>query len=364
MKILITSNLVKSTLEAKIMPIASLKKISEIYFVSDNVGPKLPKVRYHSPPSFLTKFSLIKAISKFVLLVYLTVRENPEVIMGIFTVPHGINAFLCAKMFRKPVIISVMGGSREIIKAMAFNKNEKYLGGKLEKALLSMLGRSDVIICTGLQTKDFLVKHGISSGKIHIIPSSIESKRFHPKALPKRYDVIFVGRLVKVKRVDVLLTAISKVKGVHKNIKVAIVGDGPLRGHLEKMAKEMFLNDNVEFLGWREDTEYYLNSSKVFILTSEGEGLPLAMVEAMACGIPVIVPRVGDISTIAKNEINSLVLEPLNSDAFAYAIMQLLDNKELYERLSKKAVESIKEYTTENAIKKWEEILNLQVWRG
>ena len=120
--------------------------------------------------------------------------------------------------------------------------------------------------------------------------------------MPKRYDVVTVGRLAPVKHVETLINAVKKVKeNGMKDIQVGIVGDGPSRRELEKLTKNLQLTDNIEFVGFKDDVEEYYNSAKCYVLTSEREGAPIALLEAMACGITPIVSRCGNVSDILEN---------------------------------------------------------------
>jgi glycosyltransferase involved in cell wall biosynthesis len=104
-------------------------------------------------------------------------------------------------------------------------------------------------------------------------------------------DIIFAGRLLKNKNVDLLIEAVAKVKRTKADVRCLIIGVGPERKNLERLVSERGLKNNVTFLNFLEDhNELYslMKASKMFVLASVREGFGLVVVEANACGIPVI----------------------------------------------------------------------------
>ena len=101
--------------------------------------------------------------------------------------------------------------------------------------------------------------------------------------------VITVGRLVEQKGIDVLLAAWAKVASVLPDWRLALVGDGPLRGVLNSQARNLGVADSIEWTGHVSDPFPFLRGAKVFVMTSRFEGTPNALLEAMACGLPAVV---------------------------------------------------------------------------
>ncbi len=124
----------------------------------------------------------------------------------------------------------------------------------------------------------------------------------------------------------------------------------------------MKLTDNVRFEGKVDNVVSYLDRSRVFVMTSEAEGLPMSMLEAMSAGVPCVVPNVGDIPDIAQNEKNAFVVEPLRIKEFSDRIMRLLENPSLAERFSSEALNTLRkkeeEFSLPYNIKVWEKILD------
>ncbi|CAB50364.1 glycosyltransferase family 4 protein [Pyrococcus abyssi] len=169
---------------------------------------------------------------------------------------------------------------------------KKYLGNmgaigiQIEK-LMSRLTSHHVSVSKLTQKR--LRSIGIDSA---LIPNGIDFKRIQRvKKLPQEYDVIFVGRLIKEKNVDLLLRAIKLIKDDVPDLKVLIIGEGPEKYRLLTLVSKLELTENVKFISFLNDYEKliaYLKSSKVFVLPSKREGFGIIVLEANASGVPVI----------------------------------------------------------------------------
>jgi glycosyltransferase involved in cell wall biosynthesis len=173
----------------------------------------------------------------------------------------------------------------------------EYLGslgavGKLmEKTIL--LGLADRVVAVSDQTKDDLVSLGVSVDKISIIPNGIDFddiSKVSPS--PEKLDVVYLGRLIKPKNVDILLRASAVLKKELPGLKIGIIGDGPEMENLGKLAGELGIQKNVKFFGFVEDFSEVvalMKSSKVFVIPSIQEGgASIVTLEANACGLPVV----------------------------------------------------------------------------
>lgn len=172
---------------------------------------------------------------------------------------------------------------------------EEYLGivGYFAKILERIVLRfSKKIIAVSEKAKKELIKAGVRKEKIIVIPNGIDLEMIEKvKPANEGFDVIYVGRLVKDKNVDVLLKSIALVKEKIPRIRVAVVGDGPERKNLESLAKNLGIRKNVKFFGFikrYEDVIALMKSSKVFVLPSTREGFGIVCLEALACGLPII----------------------------------------------------------------------------
>jgi glycosyltransferase involved in cell wall biosynthesis len=165
-------------------------------------------------------------------------------------------------------------------------------------------------------------------------------------------DVVYAGALVPVKQVDLLLRSLALVKARRPQLRAAIVGGGYLRASLEALASELGLRTNVEFTGAQphEQIASWLRRARVFAMTSKVEGLPMAMVEALSCGVPVVLPDVGDVTTVARDGENAWIVREPSPDAYADAIETLLSDEPRRARLAEGALRERPRFETEYSL--------------
>lgn len=172
---------------------------------------------------------------------------------------------------------------------------QEYLGWKgFFGYLAEKLGvfMPDEIISVSMHTTKKLKDSLGSRKKIYTIPNGNDFEKIQKiKPSRKEADVIFAGRLLSHKNVDVLIKAISLIKEKKQNIKCLIIGEGPEKKNLETMIRKLNLEKNIEFSNFLESQDDFyarMKSSKVFVLPSTREGFGIVIIEANACGIPVV----------------------------------------------------------------------------
>lgn len=170
---------------------------------------------------------------------------------------------------------------------------------------------------------------------------------------PNKVKLIAVGRLVPLKCFDILAKAVAEVinRGM-KNLLVLIAGDGIERSRLEALIQELRIENYVKLLGLRHDVMALMKACDVFVLPSRYEGLSIAMIEAMACGLPIIGSDAPGLKGYIENERNGLHFPVGDHKALARRILQLATDNELRHRLSLGAKESFeREYDMRQNIK-------------
>jgi len=200
--------------------------------------------------------------------------------------------------------------------------------------------------------------------EVRVIPNGVDLYKIY-KA--KRFstlncDVIYVGRLAKHKNVDVLLKAIAEIKKYVSDIKCCIVGAGPDYKYLKALSMQLNIENNVSFLGSiKNDEEVYsiLRSSKVFVLPSTREGFSIAVLEAMACGLPVIVVKheMNAATEIVEDDFNGYVVH-LSPHQIAYRIVYMLQNPDVLKRLGTNAIEFAEKHDWNIIADQIEEVYN------
>jgi glycosyltransferase involved in cell wall biosynthesis len=265
-----------------------------------------------------------------------------------FTVPYGVLAWITAKLTRSKTGISFIGA--DLYKGI---REACY-----RKIVISMLPHCDHITVTGKEMREILVDCGVPKNRIHVLPHGIERPYSRPKERSQEYDMVFVGELIPRKRVDVLLDAFKLVKETFEDARFCIVGDGPLRSALEAQAMRAGISAAVDFEGFQDDVWPYLEKSKVFVLASEGEGLPFAMIEAMVCGLVPVVTDVGTIRDVVTNGENGFLVKMGEPHTLAKSVERLLTDGDLYREMSQKAMDIGKDFSYQKTVEVWDDIFS------
>ena len=203
-----------------------------------------------------------------------------------------------------------------------------YLGYIIEKLAVLM---PDKIISVSKHTTHKLKSELNSKKSIYTVPNGIEFDLITKiKPAKEKSDVIFVGRLISSKNVDILIKSIKLIRGKNPEIKSLIIGDGPEKKNLEALTQKLNLEKHIKFLGFLEnhnDVCALMKSSKVFILPSTREGFGMVVIEANACGIPVITINHKDNAArdLIEEGKNGFVCQ-FNEEEIAKRIMRILEN--------------------------------------
>lgn len=194
---------------------------------------------------------------------------------------------------------------------------------------------------------------GVKKENIFITPNGLDFSDVPKKSEKIKNRVICVGRLSWEKAHKYTLEAWTKVLKEFPDAKLYFVGEGSERDDIEKQIKEFHLNNSVTLTGDLPNKQVLeeLSKSEVFVCPSLAEGLGIVFIEAQACGVPPIGTRVGGIPDVIQHEENGLLIEPKNSEEIAKAIIRLLRDKELTNRLAEKGHKTSRRF-------EWERIIN------
>jgi glycosyltransferase involved in cell wall biosynthesis len=216
------------------------------------------------------------------------------------------------------------------------------------------------------QTGEFLKKSGVDEKKLKYIPAFyIDFNVFYPQNLDKKYDIVFSGRLVKNKGIFLLLEAIKIIRESQptaghpqcENVKLIIIGSGPLENKIKKYIYKHNLQDNITFAGWLPSIEgvaKIYNQSEIMVMPSFNEGGPRVTLEAMNCKVPVITSRVGIMLDIIQNKENGLFID-WNVKDIAEKIKLLLEDDDLRKKIAENGYKTAQQFERKKAIKNYAE---------
>jgi len=177
------------------------------------------------------------------------------------------------------------------------------------------------IICVSSAVREALVRdYRFPAGKTITIYNGVSVSKFVPSESGRavvrarlgvssdEFLLVCTARLSEVKSVDILLQAMARLLRDGVRCECIIVGDGPLREHLSDQALTLGLSGHLFFERFHEDVRPYLQAATAFVLTSRAEGLPLSVLEAMACGLPCVVTDVGGNAEAITHQVDGLVV--------------------------------------------------------
>jgi len=215
------------------------------------------------------------------------------------------------------------------------------------------------IITVSNSSKMKLEANGIPADKIDVSPNGVNLEFFGGIKAEKaeRPRIIYVGRLIEYKHVDELMTAFSKLK---MDAELYIVGVGPERANLEELAKRLGIADRITFTGFVDDKRKVelLKSSHVFVLPSTVEGFGIALVEAMAAGIPTLSSDISALREVADEGRAGMLFTPRNVDELKEKLELLLKDEKLREDFTEKGYKLVKEkYSWDEVAREVEKVL-------
>ena len=193
--------------------------------------------------------------------------------------------------------------------------------------------------------------------KVLIVPNIIYLPK--KKASLKSNNLVTISRLNPIKKIEDMIVIFNGLK--NKKSKLYIVGDGQEQAKLEKLVEDLDLSKRVIFTGYKnkEEMEEYILNSKVFLLTSISEGLPMVLLESMSYGVPCIAFKTkSGVADIIDDNINGFIIDGRNKEKYIEKLDELLNNKELLRSFSKNSLEKAKGFTAKEIIKKWQEVLD------
>lgn len=254
----------------------------------------------------------------------------------------GLWGRLAAMVAKTPVRIHTLHGIhylhyRSRIKRLVFIRLDRILAGRTQKIICVSEADRQAGIAAGCFPADraVLIRNGIPTPSLSADFNLLRKKE--ELGLPASAVVIgTVGRLHAQKGQRRFLEAIHIVRQEMPNLIALLVGDGPMRSELQARSRELDLQDHVRFLGARRDVPELIALMDVFVLSSEWEGMPLSLLEAMALERPVAAFAIPGVTEAIRDNESGVLATPQDAGSLAQAILHLLQNREQAGRLAKK----------------------------
>jgi glycosyltransferase involved in cell wall biosynthesis len=276
-------------------------------------------------------------------------RENLHIVLSFNLVPYGLIAWLIGRLTGRQVIVSLIGTDFNL------RVNSPWLG----RILRPILRNLDGITVFGEAARTRLIGYGVAPERVFALPNTADTDLYqpNPQIIPD-VDLIYVGNLGPLKRVDLVLQALRQVHASRPATTLLIVGDGAERARLEALAQSLGVAHAVTFCGWMDRVVEQLWRARVMVFLSEYEGLPMALVEAMCTGLPVVTTDVGAINSVVKDGVNGyLAPSPAEPALVAERILKLLSDDKHYHQMREAALRVRSTHGYERTTQVWDDII-------
>ena len=293
-------------------------------------------------------------------------QERPDIIQAYFAVPAGGIAWLLTRFYRKIPYFVYLGGSDV---PGANPSRFKFLYPFIAPIIRIIFKKSYAITACSYKIHH-LAKKIYPKGSFFFIPNGVDTNRFQPviKEKDNRPIVILgVGRLIKRKGFQFVVKAIPLViNKANKKFKFRIIGAGDYKNELDSLINKLGIEDCIEHFGLVDYTKLHQEYQKVdiFVMPSLSEGMPCALLEAMASGLPAIVTDVSGSDELVKNGENGFRYnvdeqgKDCDIDSLANHLVYLINNDQERDKMGQKSVEIAKAYDWKNIFLKYNQIYN------
>ena len=250
-------------------------------------------------------------------------------------------------LFHACVATAMLRGCADLVRIWSLRVIQQ--GWWRRQILRRLQRRVGAVTCVSEGVRSFASNTlAIPDDKLVVIPNGIDASEFKNlrPGLREELDlpgdallVVSVGRLDEQKGMHYLIRAAASVSNRRPETVFAIAGDGPLRASLENEIKQLGLEGRVHLLGWRDDIPDILATVDLFVLPSLWEGMPNVILEAMACGKPVIATDIGGSRELVVNNETGRLVPPKDAASLAVTIEQLLAHLDLACTMGKRGAE-------------------------
>jgi len=357
--ILLTAGLDKEKYETVLVSGVEGPDEGNMYALADEKGVKPVIV-----PNLGRELNPIRDILTLWKLYRLIRRERPDIVHT-HTAKAGTVGRIAALLAGTPIIVHTFHGH---VLHGYFGKTKTAIFRSIERFLAR---RSSAVIAVSESCRNDLLRYGVGGDdRVITIPLGLELERFRRDPEPNRSEVRrewgvppdafavgMIARMVPIKRHEDLFRAIPKVLEKFPDAYFINVGDGELKPQLVALAQQLGIAHRCLFPGFREDQERIYAAMDLTVLTSANEGLPVAVIESLSSGTPVVATRVGGVPELVRDGETGYIVEPGNIDSIAEGLLKAIADPAKTAAMGRLAQEeTIRKYSIERLIRDIEEL--------
>lgn len=334
------------TFEAKFNPLVQMDLIKQIIVLRKEAGPSIPKLTYRVLPK-VCKNPISNMLITPILLAFTVWKSKADLILAYHYVPHFYIAFFASKLTGKPYVLGQTGSDDQLLA-------KKPIKGWFLRLVINNALQMNVPGKSSLR-----IWHSLGFNNVKVLHSTVDTSFYTPAQEQKIYDFVYTGRLEDYKGVDLMIEAASEVKKAIPEFKFAIVGYGSERQKYEARVRELGLTDNVYFMGYQRDVRQWLYKSRIFVMASDCEGLPCAMMEAMSCGMICMTSIVGNIGDLIIEGETGFGFAPRDKQRMVELMIWLYHREADLKSVRERARELImREHSFQIAQALWTDVIN------
>lgn len=310
----------------------------KMYPQSENLGDNIRVVRIGRPHFFGKPWQRFPWWIEAVVTLQKLHRKNHYDLLHAHAYTAAIPAKAASLIWQVPLIFTVHG--------MLNKEQSSSFSGWFERILFTKI-RYDGLITV---SQDFLKEPNVNQNVCYIPNGVSQHKMLRKIRKFQNRTLLFVGRLEEQKRVSLLLKALPYIQSKIPDVKLICIGSGSQFSSLRKLAKDLKIKNQVQFLGNlpRARLAHYYQKSHLFVLPSRGEGFPLVLLEAWSYACPVLAVGVGELKYLIKNQKNGFLTNASQPKSLAEEIINILHNPNLVS-IGKTGQRMSKKYTWESS---------------
>ena len=297
------------------------------------------------------------------------IKHDVNVVHTHFDAPPGPLAGLrYAKKKNVPLVVTYHGDWEAsyggLVRRIGVAFHNKYLVDRLLSYADAIISPSEYYIngsrfLRKYRDKIVVIPNGVKLSDFDITYSKEECRKRLGLPVDKKI-LLFFGYLAPYKGPEVLVNAMSKIIKHVPDAELVFAGKGVMREELEMLSKDLGIEKNVRFVGFVDDDlkALYYKAADIFCLPSMmgTECYPLTILEAMACGVPIVASKIGGIPDAVKDGENGLLVQPRDSELLADAIIYLLENEDVREKMGKNGRKRVEDYSWEKVAEMTEKV--------
>jgi glycosyltransferase involved in cell wall biosynthesis len=338
-------------------------KVHAIVCKQDNNLPEIQNVEYHIVPEYMSRRPLdFRAAANWL---RKSSEVKPDVVHSFYAESFRVNAE--SRRRGIPVVQEIHYADLYPYTLRDVLEYPKKTGGILWAAHLryakAAAKTADAVITPSNYMKEKLVRvFGLPDEKVFVIPVGVNEDVFAVKRKEREKDgqirLLFVGRLVREKGLDVLLKALKKVLQKRPKTHLTIIGEGPLKNEYKRLAENLGITKNITFVGWiqREKILAYFSESDLLAVPSLKENFPRITLEAMGAGLPVIASSVGGVSEQITDGVDGILFKAGDLEDLARKLEDMTENQRRMNAIAEKARKRANEFTIKQSILRFEKL--------